>query len=136
MTNHDMRSRQPLQGLIPGRETGDSALSISTDGNRILLPGSDAARTSYEISGSGPGERTQSKAAILTNVVIPSLAFGQWTITVNAKNKAGTLIARRNPSGGSSETRQRRVRSILRRSIATAARSLFPSLPLKNEALA
>ena len=48
---------------------------------------------SYDIAGAGPGSRSFSQSTASTTIVIPGLAFGQWTITVSAKNAAGTVIA-------------------------------------------
>jgi hypothetical protein len=79
--------------LSPEGEAGAIALSISTAGSKTLLPAIDMVPAGYDISGSGPGGRSFSQATALTSIVIPGLAFGQWTITVNAKNQAGTLIA-------------------------------------------
>ena len=79
--------------LSPEGEAGAIALSISTAGSKTLLPAIDMVPAGYDISGSGPGGRSFSQTTALTSIVIPGLAFGQWTITVNAKNQAGTLIA-------------------------------------------
>ena len=79
--------------LSPESEAGAIALSISTAGAKTLLPAIDMVPAGYDISGSGPGGRSFGETTALTSIVIPGLAFGQWTITVNAKNQAGTLIA-------------------------------------------
>jgi hypothetical protein len=79
--------------LSPEGEPGAIALSISAAGSKTLLPAIDMVPAGYDISGSGPGGRSFSQTTALTSIVIPGLAFGQWTLTVNAKNQAGALIA-------------------------------------------
>jgi hypothetical protein len=79
--------------LLSEGEAGAIALSISTAGSKTLLPAIDMVPAGYDISGSGPNGRSFSQTTALTSIVIPGLAFGQWTVTVNAKNQAGTLIA-------------------------------------------
>ena len=74
-------------------EEGAIALTIGTAGSKTLLPSLDMTPASYDIAGAGPGSRTFSQSTASTSIVIPGLAFGQWTITVSAKNAAGTVIA-------------------------------------------
>jgi hypothetical protein len=81
-----------LGGLSdPG--SGAIALTISIAGSKTLVPDIDMTPASFDITGAGPGSRTFSRSTSQTSVTIPGLAFGQWTITVSAKNAAGTVIA-------------------------------------------
>jgi hypothetical protein len=93
-----------LTGVLGNSEEGGGAivLSIGAAGSKTLLPGIDMTPASYDVTGAGPSSRSFGQSTTATSVVIPGLAFGQWTVTVSAKNAAGTVIAQ----GSSSVTVQ------------------------------
>jgi hypothetical protein len=73
--------QNPLTPSEPKNTDGDGTLviQISPLASLSLLPDIDMKPASYTVSGVGP-------------VVIPSLKYGDWTVTVEALNAAGTLI--------------------------------------------
>jgi len=75
-------------------ETGAIELSISEKGVfRTILPAIDMNIASYNIHGDGPGTRTFDVTSVPQSVQVPKLHFGPWTVTVNAKNANGDIIA-------------------------------------------
>ncbi|MCK5093262.1 MAG: fibronectin type III domain-containing protein [Spirochaetes bacterium] len=58
-----------------------------------ILPDIDMVPASYDFSGTGPGGSSFSLINEQAPVMVPSLKPGVWTVTVNAKNAAGTVIA-------------------------------------------
>jgi hypothetical protein len=60
---------------------------------RTLLPPLDMAIASYAVSGTGPSGATFATTSTQATLTINSLAFGQWTVSVSARNAAGTAIA-------------------------------------------
>jgi hypothetical protein len=79
----------------PSASGAGGSLTIQV-GNHInsqtLLPPISMTPVSYTISGSGPGGATFSQTTTGGSVTVNSLAFGSWSITVNAMNADGTLI--------------------------------------------
>jgi len=59
----------------------------------ILPPNIDMTLVDYDISGTGPGGATFSFTSTQPPVMVSNLEPGIWSITANAKNAAGTVIA-------------------------------------------
>ena len=59
---------------------------------RTLLPPLDMNAASFTVNGTGPGGATFSQATSGGSVTVTGLAFGTWSVTVNALNAAGTVI--------------------------------------------
>ena len=82
----------PSPIAIPG---SGGSLTIQV-GNHInsqtLLPPISMTPVSYTVSGSGPGGATFSQTTAGGSVTVNGLAFGSWSIVVNAMNSDGTLI--------------------------------------------
>ncbi|MCL6592258.1 MAG: hypothetical protein K6U80_20225 [Firmicutes bacterium] len=62
---------------------------------KSIQPGLDMTIATYDISGTGPNGTSFQKDNIAAGapVTINALAVGVWTISVNAKNSGGTIIA-------------------------------------------
>jgi hypothetical protein len=77
-----------------GVDGDEGSMAITVDGApmRTLLPPIDMTVSAYDISGVGPGGKTFSKSTTGTSVIVSALAFGSWTVTVQAKNAASTVI--------------------------------------------
>ena len=60
---------------------------------KTLLPGIDMTPASYDFTGTGPGGATFSFIDSQPPVMASNLEPGDWTISVNTKNAAGTVIA-------------------------------------------
>ena len=80
---------------LPGPGGSGGSLTIQV-GNHInsqtLLPPISMTPVSYTVSGTGPGGATFSQTTNGGSVTVNSLAFGSWSIVVNAMNADGTLI--------------------------------------------
>ncbi len=77
-------------------KTGTLSVKISDAAfkARIIQPSLDMKIASYRISGNGPNEATFPAMNITEDTAtISSLVPGDWTITVDAKNAAGDIIA-------------------------------------------
>ncbi|TCL65887.1 alpha-tubulin suppressor-like RCC1 family protein [Hydrogenispora ethanolica] len=77
-------------------QTGALRLTINNAmfQNRTIQPPLDMVIKTFHISGVGPGDAKIPDTEITENTTtIGSLVPGNWTITVDAKNAAGTLIA-------------------------------------------
>jgi hypothetical protein len=71
------------------------SLSIQLTNNinaRTLLPSIDMNAASFTISGTGPGGASFSQTTSGGSVTVSDLAFGSWSVTVNALNPGGTII--------------------------------------------
>jgi hypothetical protein len=73
-------------------QTGAIQLSLGMATGKTLLPAIDMTPASYAISGTGPSGATFSTSTAQASVTISGLIFGQWNVTVNASNAAGTQI--------------------------------------------
>ena len=72
---------------------GVLAVSINNNINaRTLLPAIDMTAASFTVSGIGPDGSTFSQSTSGAPVTVQALAFGPWSVTVNALNGAGTII--------------------------------------------
>ncbi|MCP4131133.1 MAG: hypothetical protein GY754_09150 [bacterium] len=74
--------------------TGKLFLDISMGNSKTLLPGIDMVPAEYVVSGVGPGGLQFSVSGESSSVELTELAFGDWTVTVDALNADGTVIAR------------------------------------------
>ena len=59
---------------------------------RTLLPGVSMVVASFTVNGSGPNGASFSASTSSGSATFTSLAFGTWSVTVNAFNPDGTLI--------------------------------------------
>jgi hypothetical protein len=59
---------------------------------RLMVPGIDMNITSYIVSGTGPSSASFSTTTSGTTATVPGLAIGAWTVAVDGKNAAGTVI--------------------------------------------
>ena len=57
-----------------------------------MLPNVSMTVESYEVSGTGPTGSTFADSTPQSSITVASLREGSWTITVDAKNAAGTVI--------------------------------------------
>ncbi len=78
----------------PSGESGSLIISINSDGSKALVPDLDMNPAGYTISGNGPNGSSFSESTATSPLVIPGLDFGDWTVTVDALNAAGTIIGR------------------------------------------
>ena len=72
-----------------------SSLTVCINNNinaRTLLPPIDMNAASFMVSGTGPGTATFSQTTSGAPVTVDGLAFGPWSVTVNALNAAGAVI--------------------------------------------
>ena len=70
-------------------------LTVSINNNinaRTLVPAIDMTAASFTVTGTGPGTATFSQTTSGAPVTLDGLAFGDWSVTVNALNSAGTTI--------------------------------------------
>ena len=98
----------PMPTTPPGAGGSGGSLTIQV-GNHInsqtLLPAISMNPVSYTVSGTGPSGATFSQTTTGASVTVNSLAFGSWSIVVNAMNADGTLIGSGN-AGASVHTGQ------------------------------
>lgn len=91
-------SCQPPGLFPPGEEEAPKGASlviqIDSASVKTLVPPISMSPSSYQVSGSGPDGATFSMTTSETQVAVADLAFGDWTITVDAKNEQGTVIGR------------------------------------------
>jgi len=77
----------------PSGSGGSLTIQVGNHINsQTLLPPISMTPVSYTVSGSGPGGASFSQTTTGAAVTVNSLAFGSWSITVNALNADGTLI--------------------------------------------
>jgi len=76
----------------PGVHGGTMSITIGNAINKTLLPPISMESASYTINGSGPHGASFSKSTTSGSLTVDGLAFGQWTVTVNALNASGTVI--------------------------------------------
>jgi hypothetical protein len=78
--------------MTPARG-GSLSVSINNAINaRTLLPLLDMNAASYTVSGVGPSGATFSQSTPGGSLTVDALAFGSWSVTVNALNAGGTII--------------------------------------------
>jgi hypothetical protein len=74
-------------------ETGSISVSIANDLNsRSLLPSIDMTPASFRITGIGPNGSSFDDGISGNSATIAKLAFGEWTVTVNALNNDAIVI--------------------------------------------
>jgi hypothetical protein len=74
---------------------GVLVVQINSSAAKSLLPDIDMKPASYIVTGSGPnGSTFETPPATSSPVVIKNLTYGDWTVTVDALNAAGTVIGR------------------------------------------
>jgi hypothetical protein len=79
---------------IPGKNSATLVLNISEEySTKTLVPDFDMVPAYYDVSGSGPNEEGFSVTADTNPVEIPFLDFGEWTVSVSAKNAQNAVIA-------------------------------------------
>jgi len=79
----------------PIATTSGGSLSIHLTNNinsRTLLPALDMSAASFTVNGAGPAGATFSQTSTGGPVTVNGLAFGTWSVTVNALDAAGTVI--------------------------------------------
>ena len=74
-------------------EWGALSIEIAQPEAKTLVPGIDMTIAGFDVSGSGPGGMQFSRSTSGLSLTIGGLAFGDWTIAVDGKNAAGTIIA-------------------------------------------
>jgi hypothetical protein len=74
-------------------EWGALSIEIAQPEAKTLVPGIDMTIAGFDVSGSGPGGMQFSRSTSALSLTIGGLAFGDWTIAVDGKNAAGTIIA-------------------------------------------
>ena len=77
-----------------GGTAGSLTVSFSPSGiaNRTILPDLDMEIAGYVVSGSGPDGASFQVETSGTSVVVEKLAFGDWTVTVEARNADEVVI--------------------------------------------
>ena len=78
----------------PSDGVGTLIVQISSLTSKSLLPPIDMNPASYVVSGSGPEGSTFNQPSTSSPVVVSSLKYGAWTVTVDALNAAGAVIGR------------------------------------------
>ena len=79
--------------VAPSGKTGSLSISLTNSITaKTLTPPVSMAAASYTITGTGPNSATFTAASTGAAVTENGLAFGSWTIVVNALNANGTLI--------------------------------------------
>ncbi len=79
----------PVRDVSAG---GRLVVAINPGTARTLLPPIDMNPASYDVAGAGPEGSTFSQSTTNSTLAVSGLPFGQWTVTVSAKNSGGTLI--------------------------------------------
>jgi hypothetical protein len=78
---------------IVGTNTGSLTINVGDAVSRTLIPAISMEPTSYDISGTGPGGATFAQTITgSSSLTIDKLAFGDWTVSVTARNAKGTAI--------------------------------------------
>jgi hypothetical protein len=77
----------------PWPEWGALSIQIAEPELKTLVPGIDMRIAGFDVSGSAPGGMQFSRSTSAPSLTIGGLAFGDWTIAVDGKNAAGTIVA-------------------------------------------
>jgi hypothetical protein len=83
-----------MAGIDAPGGVGSLAITVNDATAKTLLPPIDMTIASYDVSGTGPNGRTFSQSSTGVSVVVGTLAFGDWTVTVSGKNSGGTVVGR------------------------------------------
>lgn len=84
----------PLSAEKASKTGGTLTLTIDCATARTLLPPIDMNPALYTVSGSNSNGAHFEEDTAEATLTVGSLAFGTWTVTVEAQNAAGTLIGR------------------------------------------
>ena len=77
----------------PSTKTGSLRISLTNSVNaRTLLPPIDMTVANYAVTGTGPNNATFTLSSTGAPITQDGLAFGSWTIVVDATNSSGQLI--------------------------------------------
>jgi hypothetical protein len=87
-----------LAAKDPANKPGTLVVQINSLTAKSLLPSIDMTPAKYILTGSGPSGSTFNAEATSSPAVITNLKFGDWTVTVDALNKDGTIIGRGQPT--------------------------------------
>jgi hypothetical protein len=79
--------------MPPLPDWGGLSIQIAGPEAKTLVPVIDMTLANFEVSGSGPGGALFSRCTSASLLTIGGLAIGDWTIAVEGKNAAGTIIA-------------------------------------------
>jgi len=71
---------------------GSLTITVADRVSRTLLPAVSMQPASYSISGTGPNGTSFTQSTSSGSLTLSALAFGTWTVTVNALNSDGTLV--------------------------------------------
>jgi hypothetical protein len=76
----------PISGNNPDAD-GSLTVSFTPSGiaNRTILPDTDMSIAGYVVSGAGPGGASFQVETGQTSVTVSKLAFGDWSVTVEAR---------------------------------------------------
>jgi hypothetical protein len=77
---------------INQEKTGSLIMNFPMNNNRALVPGISMDAAGYDIIGTGPNGASFTINANQPAATIDGLAFGDWTITAEARNADGTII--------------------------------------------
>ena len=81
------------QGPLDTLKAGSLTVNMNEQVSRTLLPGISMVPASYLVVGAGPNGATFSRTVSSgCSVTVPNLAFGDWTVTVTAKNSGVVAI--------------------------------------------
>jgi len=75
-------------------ETGELVVTINSAGVKTLTPPISMTPAGYTITGNDGNGGAFEENTAASSVTIPNLAFGTWTVTVDALNDIGTIIGR------------------------------------------
>ncbi len=75
-------------------ESGELVVMINSAGVKTLTPPISMTAAGYTVSGSDGNGGSFNENTAAASVTIPNLAFGTWTVTVDALNDIGTIIGR------------------------------------------
>ena len=72
---------------------GDLCLNICISQDKIFSPDVDMEPVLFIITGNGPGDLEFTEVTDQTSIDITDLLFGEWNISVQAKNSEGIISA-------------------------------------------
>ena len=81
---------------VPGGQQGSLSVAINSSAvpNRSILPDTDMNPASYTVTGAGPGGASFKVEMTGLSATADHLAFGSWTVAVEAENADGIVIGR------------------------------------------
>ena len=75
-------------------ESGQLVVNINDSGVKTLAPPLSMTPETYRVSGTDGNGGSFAEDTTASALTVPNLAFGEWTITVDALNEDGTIIGR------------------------------------------